>query len=85
MLVSSPSSRAQGLVDRIQQCILTERFAQVIYRALPDGSRARLLFRSMRGDEDNRNFSMAGHQVAVKFNPTHPGHTHIQYQAVRIA
>src|SRR5208282_3124580 len=39
----------------------------------------------MGRDEDNRHFTTAGHQATVEFDPTHPRHTDIQYQAVAIA
>src|SRR6267143_3695756 len=78
------SLRLQRCIHRVQQCVLTERLDQVRDRAVSQCARARSLVGSMCRDENDRNVTLAGRQVTLQVEATHPRHSDIEYEAVGV-
>ena len=75
----------QGRVDGLQHFFLSERLEQVTHRARGERSRAHVLVRSMRGDEDHGQIRIRLGQLTLKLESIHPRHADVQDQAVRLA
>src|SRR2546428_4878996 len=77
--------RAQRRIDRFEKSILTERLAQVRDGAISQRPRACALVGSVRRYENDRNVTLARRELTLELKPTHPGHPHIENQAVGLA